>query len=457
VWEVRRPGREWGTLGERAAYLCVVLDHMRTEATSVSEILDELQWRGAVAQTTDEAALREALAAGPITLYCGFDPTAPSLHFGNFVQLVALRRFQRAGHKVICLVGGSTGLIGDPKPTSERVLKTAEQTAANVARIKELVQPFLDFDGTSGVAHPAVMVDNLDWTAPMSALDFLRDVGKHFRVNQMVKKDAIAARLESQEGISYTEFSYQLLQALDFLELYRSHGCTMQIGGSDQWGNLTAGVDLIHKVEGVDVHLLTSPLLTDASGVKFGKSEGNAIWLSADMTSPYAFYQYFLNIEDASVITLLKVFSDRGQEEIAELERQVAEEPYRRAAQKALAGDMVTLVHGREAYAAVQAASEALFGKGDLATLDEHTLRDAVAELPSGQVSVGMPVVEALVAVGLVESRNAARRAIADGGASLNGQKVVDPEAVLRDQDFLHGSVTILRRGRKSMAAGLLS
>ena len=457
MWEVRRPGREWGTLGERAAYLCVVLDHMRTEATSVSEILDELQWRGAVAQTTDEAALREALAAGPITLYCGFDPTAPSLHFGNFVQLVALRRFQRAGHKVICLVGGSTGLIGDPKPTSERVLKTAEQTAANVARIKELVQPFLDFDGTSGVAHPAVMVDNLDWTAPMSALDFLRDVGKHFRVNQMVKKDAIAARLESQEGISYTEFSYQLLQALDFLELYRSHGCTMQIGGSDQWGNLTAGVDLIHKVEGVDVHLLTSPLLTDASGVKFGKSEGNAIWLSADMTSPYAFYQYFLNIEDASVITLLKVFSDRGQEEIAELERQVAEEPYRRAAQKALAGDMVTLVHGREAYAAVQAASEALFGKGDLATLDEHTLRDAVAELPSGQVSVGMPVVEALVAVGLVESRNAARRAIADGGASLNGQKVVDPEAVLRDQDFLHGSVTILRRGRKSMAAGLLS
>jgi tyrosyl-tRNA synthetase len=457
VWEVRRPGREWGTLGERAAYLCVVLDHMRTEATSVSEILDELQWRGAVAQTTDEAALREALAAGPITLYCGFDPTAPSLHFGNFVQLVALRRFQRAGHKVICLVGGSTGLIGDPKPTSERVLKTAEQTAANVARIKELVQPFLDFDGTSGVAHPAVMVDNLDWTAPMSALDFLRDVGKHFRVNQMVKKDAIAARLESQEGISYTEFSYQLLQALDFLELYRSHGCTMQIGGSDQWGNLTAGVDLIHKVEGVDVHLMTSPLLTDASGVKFGKSEGNAIWLSADMTSPYAFYQYFLNIEDASVITLLKVFSDRGQEEIAELERQVAEEPYRRAAQKALAGDMVTLVHGPEAYAAVQAASEALFGKGDLATLDEHTLRDAVAELPSGQVSVGMTVVEALVAVGLVESRNAARRAIADGGASLNGQKVVDPEAVLRDQDFLHGSVTILRRGRKSMAAGLLS
>ena len=445
----------WGRLGEHTAYAAVRMDHMRTEAISVSDILDELQWRGAVAQTTDEAALREALAAGPITLYCGFDPTAPSLHFGNFVQLVALRRFQRAGHKVICLVGGSTGLIGDPKPTSERLMKTKEQTAANVARIKELVRPFLDFEGTDpACAHPAVMVDNLDWTAPLSALDFLRDVGKHFRVNQMVKKDAIAARLESQEGISFTEFSYQLLQALDFLELYRHHGCTMQIGGSDQWGNLTAGVDLIHKVEGADVHLMTSPLLTDASGVKFGKSEGNAIWLSADMTSPYAFYQYFLNIEDASVITLLKVFSDRGQEEIAELERQVAEEPYRRAAQKALAGDMVTLVHGPEAYAAVQAASEALFGKGDLATLDEHTLRDAVAELPTGPVAVGMPITEALVAVGLVESRNAARRAIADGGASVNGTKVSDAESVLTEEDFLHGEVAILRRGRKAMAAG---
>jgi len=424
----------------------------------VSDILDELQWRGAVAQTTDETALREALAAGPITLYCGFDPTAPSLHFGNFVQLIALRRFQRAGHRVICLVGGSTGLIGDPKPTSERVLKTKDQTAANVARIKELVRPFLDFEGTDpDCAHPAILVDNLDWTAPMSALDFLRDVGKHFRVNQMVKKEAIAARLESQEGISYTEFSYQLLQALDFLELYRAHGCTMQLGGSDQWGNMTAGVDLIHRAEGGSGHVLTSPLLTDASGVKFGKSEGNAIWLSADMTSPYAFYQYFLNIEDASVVTLLKVFTDRSREEIAELERQVADEPFRRAAQKALAGDMVTLVHGPQAYAAVQAASEALFGKGDLRSLDAATLRDAVAELPSGVVAVGMPVTEALVAVGLVESRNAARRAISDGGASVNGVKVTDAEAVLLADDFLHGSIAVLRRGRKSMAAGLLA
>lgn len=423
----------------------------------MSDILDELQWRGAVAQTTDETALREALAAGPITVYCGFDPTAPSLHFGNLVQLVALRRFQRAGHKVICLVGGSTGLIGDPRPTAERELKTVEQTAANVARIKDLVRPFLDFEGTSGVAHAAVLVDNLDWTAPLSALDFLRDIGKHFRVNQMVKKEAIAARLESQEGISYTEFSYQLLQAMDFLELHRHHGCTMQLGGSDQWGNMTAGVDLIHRVEGGQAHVLTSPLLTDSSGHKFGKSEGNAIWLSADMTSPYAFYQYFLNVEDASVITLLKVFTDRTRDEIAELERQVVEEPYRRAAQKALAADMTTLVHGPAARAAVQAASEALFGKGDLAGLDEGTLRDAVAELPSGPVTVGMPLVEALVAVGLVESRNAARRAIADGGASVNGVKVTDAEALLEPADFLHGTTAILRRGRKALAAGLLT
>ncbi len=420
----------------------------------MSTILDELQWRGAVAQTTDETALREALASGPITVYCGFDPTAPSLHFGNFVQLVALRRMQRAGHRVICLVGGSTGLIGDPKPTSERVLKTKEQTAANVARIKTLVRPFLDFEGTDpACAHPAILVDNLDWTAPMSALDFLRDIGKHFRVNQMIRKEAVAARLESQEGISYTEFSYQLLQALDFLELYREHGCTMQIGGSDQWGNLIAGVDLVHRVEGVSVHALTSPLLTDASGTKYGKSEGNAIWLSADMTSPYAFYQYFLNVEDASVITLVKVFTDRTQVEVAELERQVEQEPFRRAAQRLLAAEMTALVHGADAGAAVQAASEAIFGRGDLAALDEQTLLDATAELPGGDVPAGATVVEALVVSGLVDSRNAARRVLGEGGVSLNNVKVTDPDLVLGPESFLHGRVALLRRGRRSQAA----
>ena len=415
----------------------------------MDEILDELQWRGLVAQSTDESALRAALRDGPITVYCGFDPTAPSLHFGNLVQLIVLRHLQRAGHRVICLVGGSTGLIGDPRPTSERLLKTKEQTAANVARIKALVRPFLDFEGEGG----ALLVDNLEWTAPLSALDFLRDVGKHFRVNQMIRKDAVAARLESQDGISYTEFSYQILQALDYLELFRTHGCTLQTGGSDQWGNITAGVDLVHRAEGATVHALSTPLLTDSAGTKFGKSEGNAVWLSADMTSPYAFYQYFVNVEDASVVQLLKVFTDRGREEVAELEKSVAEEPFRRLAQKALAADITTLVHGAEATAAVQAASAALFGRGDPSALDAQTLADATAELPGGEVPVGSTLVEALVATSLSESRNAARRVLADGGASVNNVKVSDPDRVLGEQDFLHGSVALLRRGRKSLAA----
>jgi tyrosyl-tRNA synthetase len=416
----------------------------------VTNILDELQWRGLVAQTTDESALREALADGPITAYCGFDPTAPSLHFGNLVQLVVLRHLQRAGHRVICLVGGSTGLIGDPRPSSERVLKTKEQTAEWVANIERQVRPFLSVEGD----NPAVFVNNLDWTAPMSALDFLRDIGKHFRVNQMVKKDAVAARLNSEEGISYTEFSYQLLQGLDYLQLFRDHGCTLQTGGQDQWGNLTAGSDLIHRVEGKSVHLLTTPLLTDAAGNKFGKSEGNAIWLSPDMTSPYAFYQYWINTEDASVVKLLRVFTDRTQEQIAELEQSLADKPFLREAQKALAADVTTLVHGAAATAAVEAASVALFGKGDVTSLDARTLADATAELPGGEVSVGMSVTDALVAVGLVDSRNAARRAIGDGGASLNNVKLTDPEQLLGESDFLHGQVALFRRGRKSLAAG---
>ncbi|HET7278919.1 MAG TPA: tyrosine--tRNA ligase [Dermatophilaceae bacterium] len=423
----------------------------------MSTILDELKWRGLVAQTTDESALRQALADGPVTAYCGFDPTAPSLHFGNLVQLIVLRHLQRAGHKVICLVGGSTGLIGDPRPTAERVLKTKEQTAEWVANIQKQVQPFLDFDGSSGVAHPAILVNNLDWTAPLSALDFLRDIGKHFRVNQMIRKEAVAARLNSEEGISYTEFSYQILQGLDYLELYRTYGCTLQTGGQDQWGNLTAGSDLIHRVEGASVHLLTTPLVTDSSGNKFGKSEGNAIWLSADMTSPYAFYQYWINVEDASVVMLLKVFTDRTQEEIAVLERSLAEKPFLREAQRALAADVTTLVHGAEATTAVQAASEALFGRGDVRALDARTLSDATDELPGARVPVGTSVTDALVAVGLVESRNAARRAISDGGASLNNVKISDPERQLAAEDFLHGRVALLRRGRKSLAAARLA
>ena len=416
----------------------------------MSNVLDELQWRGLVAQTTDEAALRKALDEGPLTAYCGFDPTAPSLHFGNLVQLIVLRHLQRAGHRVICLVGGSTGLIGDPRPTAERVLKTKEQTAEWVANIQRQVRPFLESEGD----NPAIFVNNLDWTENLTALDFLRDVGKHFRVNQMIKKEAIAARLNSDEGISYTEFSYQLLQGLDYLQLFRDYDCTLQTGGNDQWGNLTAGADLIHRVEGASVHLLTTPLLTDSSGEKFGKSAGNAIWLDADMTSPYAFYQYWINVEDASVVKLLKVFTDRTQEQVAELEASLREKPFLREAQKALAADVTTLVHGAEATAAVQAASEALFGKGDVTALDPRTLADATDELPGAPVEPGMTVTEALVAVGLVESRNAARRAIADGGASLNNVRLHDPEQVLTEEDFLHGRVALLRRGRKSLAAG---
>jgi tyrosyl-tRNA synthetase len=418
--------------------------------TTVSDILDELQWRGLVAQTTDESALRRALADGPITVYCGFDPTAPSLHIGNLVQLITLRHLQRAGHRVLCLVGGSTGLIGDPKSTSERDMHDPEVVADWVKRIQQQVQPFLDFEGENA----AVMVNNLDWTAPMTALEFLRDVGKHFRVNHMIKKDAISARLNTEQGISYTEFSYQLLQGLDYLHLFREFGCTLQTGGADQWGNLTAGADLIHRVEGRHVHLLTTPLVTKADGSKFGKTESGTVWLDPDMMSPYAFYQFWINAEDASVISYLRVFTDKGPDEIDALERSLAEKPFLREAQRALAAAVTTLVHGPAHTAAVQAASEALFGKGDVHALDARTLTDATAELPGGEVSVGTTLTDALVAVGLVDSRNAARRAIGDGGASLNNVKITDAEAVLGESDFLHGQVALLRRGRKTLAAG---
>ena len=416
----------------------------------MSDILDELQWRGLVAQTTDEVALRKALADGPITTYCGFDPTAPSLHIGNLVQLVLMRHLQRAGHRVLCLVGGSTGLIGDPKPTAERQLNPRETVAEWVTRIEKQVRPFLDFDGD----NPAVMVNNLDWTASLSAIDFLRDIGRHFRVNTMIKKDAVAARLSSHDGISYSEFSYQVLQGMDYLHLFREYGCTLQTGAVDQWGNILAGSDLIHRVEGESVHVLTTPLVTKADGTKFGKTEGGTVWLDADLMSPYAFYQFWINAEDASVISYLRVFTDKGPDEIDALERSLAEKPFLREAQRALAAAVTTLVHGPAHTAAVQAASEALFGKGDVHALDARTLTDATAELPGGEVSVGTTLTDALVAVGLVDSRNAARRAIGDGGASLNNVKITDAEAVLGESDFLHGQVALLRRGRKTLAAG---
>jgi len=415
----------------------------------VSDIIDELQWRGLVAQTTDESALREHLAGAPRSIYCGFDPTAPSLHFGNLVQLIVLRHLQRAGHRVVCLVGGSTGLIGDPRPTSERLLRTKDETASNVAQIQDLVRPFLNFDGD----NPAIMVNNLDWTAPISALDFLRDFGKHFRVNQMIRKDAVAARLTSQEGISFTEFSYQILQALDYLHLSQAENVTVQTGGQDQWGNLTAGVDLVHRVQGESVHVLTTPLLTDSSGEKFGKSAGNAIWLSAALTSPYAFYQYWLNVDDADVITLVKVFTDLDREAVEELTTATVEAPFKRAAQSTLAEHVTTLVHGRAATEMVQQASRVLFGKADPSSVDSATLLDATAALPNATIAPGALIVDALVATDLAASRGGARRLIAEGGVSLNNAKVVDAEAVLTPSDFLGGHVAVLKRGRKSLAA----
>ncbi len=418
-------------------------------AAEAPTVLDELRWRGLVALTTDEDALARALAAGPITAYCGFDPTAASLHFGNLVQLIVLRHLQRAGHRVICLVGGSTGLIGDPRPTAERVLKSKEQTADWVTRIQAQVRPFLDFDGP----NPAIMVNNLDWTAPMSALDFLRDIGKHFRVNAMLRKDAVAARLASDEGISYTEFSYQLLQGMDYLHLFREYGCILQTGGQDQWGNLTAGTDLIRKVTGESVHLLATPLITDSHGQKFGKSEGNAIWLSAEMTSPYAFYQYWLNVEDASVGHLLRVFTDRTAEEIADLEREVADRPQARTAQRTLAGDVTTLVHGAAATEAAIAASAALFGRGELGAVDEPTLRAALTEAGLHIVVGQIPTVTGLlVASGLVKSLSEARRVVAEGGANINNVRVRDVDHVPAAADLLHGSLLVLRRGKRSVA-----
>ena len=365
------------------------------------------------------------------------------------MQLRVLRKLQQAGHRVICLVGGSTGLIGDPKPTAERVLKSKETTADWVAKIKEQVRPFLEFDGP----NPALLVNNLDWTSQLSALDFLRDIGKHFRVNTMLRKDAVATRLSSDEGISYTEFSYQILQGLDFLHLFREYGCTLQTGGQDQWGNLTAGVDLIHKAAGASVHLLATPLITDSAGQKFGKSEGNAIWLSPEMTSPYAFYQYWRNVEDSSVGQLLRVFTDRSADEIAALERSVAERPQAREAQRVLAADVTTLVHGPGATDAAVAASAALFGGGALTDVDERTLLAALTEAGLHQVPAPLPAITGLlVATGLARSVSDARRTVAEGGANINNVRIPDADHVPDPTDLLHGRYLVLRRGKRAVA-----
>jgi tyrosyl-tRNA synthetase len=414
----------------------------------VTDIVDELQWRGLLADTTDEEALRTALAAGPVTYYCGFDPTAPSLHVGNLVQLLTMRRLQDAGHLPLALVGGATGLIGDPSGrSSERQLNSAEVVAGWVERIKTQVSRFLSFEGPSA----ARVVNNLDWTGAMSVIDFLRDIGKHFPINRMLSKEVVASRLES--GISYTEFSYQLLQAMDYLELHRRYGCELQTGGSDQWGNLTSGVDLIRRVTGNHVHALSTHLLTKPDGTKYGKTAGGAIWLDPELTSPYAFYQYWFNVEDGEVGKLLRTFSFRSREEIEALEKEVMERPAARAGQRALADELTTLVHGAEECERVIAASRALFGQGELKELDERTLEAALAEVPRTTVPPGElpPVAELLAMTGLCKSKSEARRAIAQGGAYVNNVKVTGEDAAPAVGDLLHGRFLVLRRGKRNL------
>ncbi|MGO2847465.1 MAG: tyrosine--tRNA ligase [Microbacterium gubbeenense] len=413
---------------------------------SFDTLWDELLWRGLVHVSTDQDALRDLLDGDPIVYYCGFDPTAPSLHLGNLVQLLTMRRLQLAGHRPLGLVGGSTGLVGDPRPTAERTLNTRETVEEWVAKLRAQIERFLSFEGDSA----ARMVNNLDWTAPLSAIEFLREIGKHFRVGTMLKKDAVSARLNSDAGISYTEFSYQILQGLDYLELHRQYGCVLQTGGSDQWGNLTSGTDLIHRVEGTDVHAFGTPLITNSDGTKFGKSEGNAIWLDAEMCSPYAMYQFWLNADDRDVIERLKVFTFLGRDEIAEYERLVADEPFRRAAQKRLALEVTATVHGLDLTQKAIAASEALFGKGELASLDAGTLSSALAELPHATLAAGTSIIDALVATELVPSGSEARRAIMQGGVSLDGEKVTSDDAVVTGS--LPGGVSVLRRGKKALA-----
>jgi tyrosyl-tRNA synthetase len=419
-------------------------------------LIEDLRWRGLLAQSTDEAALLEALKK-PITLYVGFDPTAPSLHAGNLVVLLVLRRFQLAGHNPIALVGGATGLVGDPSgKNEERSLNSTEIVEGWVNRIRTQVSAFLDFDAPK---NPAVVVNNLDWTSPLSAIEFLRDIGKHFSVNQMLSKDSVSARLEGG-GISYTEFSYQVLQSYDFLELYRRNNCTLQVGGSDQWGNIVAGLDLIRRVEQGSGHALTVPLLMKADGTKFGKTAGGSVWLDPAMTSPYAFFQFWLNSDDKDVINFLKVFSFKSHEEIIELEKSHNENPGLREVHRALARELTSLVHSEETTQRVETAARALFGQGELSELDEATLASALAELPRTTVSSKEEIptwVDLLAATGVVDSKSAARRIVKEGGAYLNNVKISGEDFRPSKSDFLCGKYAVLRKGKRDLAAVELS
>ena len=415
-------------------------------------LLEDLRWRGLLAQSTDEAALLEALRK-PITLYVGFDPTAPSLHVGNLVVLLVLRRFQLAGHTPIALVGGATGLVGDPSgKNEERTLNSTEIVEGWVSRIRTQVSAFLDFNEAK---NKAFVVNNLDWTSPLSAIEFLRDIGKHFSVNQMLSKDSVSARLEAG-GISYTEFSYQVLQSYDFLELFRRNNCTLQLGGSDQWGNIVAGLDLIRRVEGGSGHALTVPLLTKADGTKFGKTAGGSVWLDPAMTSPYAFFQYWLNTDDKDVINFIKVFSFKSHAEITALENAHKENPGLREAHRALARELTALVHSQATTDRVEAAAKALFGQGDLTELDEETLAGALAELPRTTVAKGDAIptwVDLLAATGVVDSKSAARRIVKEGGAYLNNEKISGEDFAPAKSDFLCGKYAVLRKGKRDLAA----
>jgi tyrosyl-tRNA synthetase len=418
--------------------------------TGNKEILDDLEWRGLIAHSTDLDALRAELGAGPVRYYVGFDPTAPSLHMGNLLQIVTAKRLQDAGHVPFLLVGGATGLIGDPRASGERTMNPVDTVREWVGRVRSQIEPFLSFEGSNA----ATMVNNYDWTASLSAIDFLRDIGKHFPVNRMLAREVVRSRLES--GMSYTEFSYVLLQSMDFLQLYRQHGVTLQFGGSDQWGNLTGGVELIRRADGGHAHAFATPLITKADGTKFGKTEGGALWLDPEMLSPYAFYQFWLNVEDVKVGELLRAFTFLSHEEIEELERQTEEKPFLRAGQKRLADEVTSFVHGREETERIKVASAALFGSGDLRTLDPGTLAAALREAGHAEVGAGeaqLPtIVELLVVAGLSDSKGAARRTVNEGGAYLNNERVSDPEHRPGREELLGDGWLVLRRGKKSFA-----
>ncbi|MDK8471798.1 tyrosine--tRNA ligase [Corynebacterium accolens] len=419
--------------------------------SNITNIIDELQWRGLINQSTDLEALKEA-AESPISLYCGFDPTGSSLHAGHLVPLIMLKRFQRFGHRPIALAGGATGMIGDPRDVGERSMLSEEQIAENMQAIKDQLEAFVDFTEAGESAIPAVMVNNADWTSQINVIEYLRDIGKNFSLNTMLDRDTVKRRLES-DGISYTEFSYMLLQANDFVHLHKEYDCVLQIGGGDQWGNIVSGVDLNRRVNGAKVHGLTVPLVTDAEGNKFGKSTGGGkLWLDPQLTSPYSWYQYFINAGDAVVIDYLRWFTFLTQEEIAELARKVEEEPHKREAQRVLAREMTTLVHGEQATEAVELASQALFGKAELQDLDEATLSSALQETEIAEVGPEATILDLLVEAGLEKSKGAARRTVGEGGAYVNNQRIEDIEWSPNSNDLLHGSWLVLRKGKKRFA-----